>query len=67
MNAKKIAKQIKKLREEKGLTMTELSKLTGITISSLSHYESGYRIPSDENKVLIARAFSTTIDEIFYS
>lgn len=67
MDSKKIAKKIKEYREKAGISMTELANQTGISISSLSHYESGCRIPSDENKCLIARAFNTTVDEIFYS
>ena len=37
---------IKGLRTEEGLTMTELSKRLGVSVSTVSLWESGDRVPS---------------------
>ncbi len=42
----KIGQKIKKLREEKELTQTGLSRLSEVSISSISAIESGERIPN---------------------
>lgn len=54
----KIGQTIKKYRKQKGLTLKELSELTGISISFLSDIERGRRNPSIENAVIIAKALS---------
>ena len=41
-----IGDMIGKIRKEKGMTKTELAKLTGINIGHLTHIEKGERNPS---------------------
>ena len=41
----RIGATIKKLRTESGLTMTELSKRLGVSVSTVSLWESGERVP----------------------
>ena len=41
-----LKKNIKRIRKDKGITIQELSERTGISISSLSMYENGKRVPS---------------------
>lgn len=43
-------------RKRRGLTLTRLAELTGISTHSLSVYENGHQIPSEENLALLARA-----------
>lgn len=42
------AKRLKSLRLEKNLTLKELSKDTGINISTISNYENGYSVPKPD-------------------
>lgn len=57
-----LGKRIKKLREEAGLSQIELSKMLNISNTTLSQYETGQRIPSDDIKIKIAEFFNTTVD-----
>ena len=66
-NLDKTGSKLKNLRKKYGYTLDKLSELTGITVSSLSYYESGKRNPSDENKCLIARVYQKKVGEIFFN
>lgn len=57
-----IGTRIKKLREESGLSQKELAEKLNIANSTLSQYETGQRVPSDDIKIKIADTFQTTID-----
>jgi len=57
-----LGKRIKQLREEKKLSQLQLAKLLNINNSTLSQYEAGNRVPSDDIKKKIAEIFETTID-----
>ena len=48
------AEQIRKYRELYGLSLTKLADRAGVSVSALSLYESGKRVPSVEayNKIL---------------
>lgn len=54
--------RIKELREEKDINQLDFSKLLNISNTTLSQYESGKRIPSDEIKLKIARFFNVSLD-----
>ncbi|MBQ2917458.1 MAG: helix-turn-helix transcriptional regulator [Clostridia bacterium] len=59
--------QIKKIREEKGLTLVKLSDLSGISVGYLCHLEKGSRSnPSIDVMEKISKALSKTIAEIFF-
>lgn len=57
--------KIKEVRLKNKITIQELSKLTGLSLASISMYESGKRIPSAENIHKIANALNISIDELF--
>ena len=58
--------QIKKIREEKGLTLLKLSDLAGISVGYLCHLERGSRSnPSIEVMQKIAKALNIGIAELF--
>lgn len=57
-----LGNRIKSLREEKDLSQLELSKVLNINNSTLSQYEAGNRVPSDEIKKQIASYFGVTLD-----
>lgn len=47
-------------------TLTRVAKDTGISVSALSMYESGERIPRDEIKEKLARYYKTTVGFLFF-
>lgn len=56
-----------RLRELRGNTSyEEVAMAIGVTAQAIRNYESGIRIPSDDNKVKIAEYFNKTVQEIFY-
>lgn len=66
MNASVIGKKIKTLRESKNISREDFANAVKISLSALSMYETGQRIPRDEVKLRIARFLNTTIEELFY-
>lgn len=59
--------QIKKIREEKGLTLLKLSSLSGVSVGYLCHLEKGSRNnPSIEVMGRISKALNKSIAEIFF-
>lgn len=64
MDAQKIGERLENLRGEKSLAI--VAEDTGISISALSMYESGNRIPRDDVKVSLANYYGKTVQEIFF-
>lgn len=60
-----LASRIKQLRESSGLTQLELAKILQVSNSTLSQYESGTRVPSDEMKGAIADYFGVSLDYLY--
>lgn len=54
--------RIRHLREESGMTQLAFAKILNISNSTLSQYESGDRIPSDDMKIRIADHFQVSMD-----
>lgn len=50
-----IGDMIAKVRKEKGMTKTELAKITGINIGHLTHIEKGERNPSHKALKIFVR------------
>ncbi|MGM9574889.1 MAG: helix-turn-helix domain-containing protein [Oscillospiraceae bacterium] len=57
-----IAEKVKKLREQKGLSQTELARLLGITRSSVNAWEMGISVPSTQYIVDLAGVFEISTD-----
>ena len=57
-----VADRIKSLREQRGLTQTELSKQLGITRSSVNAWEMGISVPSTQYIVELAGIFGISTD-----
>lgn len=64
MDAKAIGKRLVKLRGEK--TQEEVAKALNISVSALSMYERGERIPRDNIKIRISAYYNKPIHRIFY-
>ena len=57
-------KNLKMLREDKGLGQVELAKVLGVAKSTISLWENGLREPLLSSLVAIANYFKISIDEI---
>jgi len=59
--------QVKRVREEKGITLVKLSEMSGVSVGYLCHLEKGSRKnPSIEIMEKISRALNKSITEIFF-
>jgi transcriptional regulator with XRE-family HTH domain len=54
--------RLRKTREAKGLSQSELGQKAGLQASAISHFEAGRRSPSFENLIRLADALSVTLD-----
>ena len=61
----KIAEKLIKLRGDK--SREEVAKAVGVSISAISMYENGERVPRDDVKVRIAEYYKKSVQEIFFS
>jgi transcriptional regulator with XRE-family HTH domain len=57
-----VADRIKALREQKGLTQSDLSNQLGITHSSVNAWEMGISVPSTQYIVELAHIFKVSTD-----
>lgn len=59
--------QIKKIREQKGITLVKLAEMSGVSVGYLCHLEKGSRKnPSIEIMEKISKALNKSIAEIFF-
>ncbi|MEV0275333.1 XRE family transcriptional regulator [Streptomyces sp. NPDC050610] len=59
-----VGPRLRRVRQERGVTLTELSQETGISVSTLSRLESGGRRASLELLLPLSRAFQVPLDEL---
>lgn len=62
--SKNIAYRIKEMLVQKNITQKQLSELTGITESAISHYIKGDRVPRGTNLIKIAKSLGITADDL---
>ena len=60
-----IAARLVELRGEK--TRKEVAFALGISVSCLTMYENGYRVPKDHIKRRIASYYGKSVEEIFFT
>lgn len=65
MNAKEIGQKLVILRGNR--TQEEVAKQLDISISALSMYERGERIPRDNIKIRISNYYNKPISELFFN
>lgn len=58
----KIGTRIRQLRLSAGMTQRDLAQRINVGNTTLSQYESGARVPSDEVKIKIASVFGVSVD-----
>lgn len=59
----KIGERLRKLRGD--IPRQTICDDVGISLSALSMYENGERVPRDEIKVALARRYNTTVEAVF--
>lgn len=64
LDAKVIGQRLAALRGSR--TQDEVAKAVGTSLSAISMYECGERIPRDEIKLALAKYFDTTVQAIFF-
>ena len=60
--SEKFAESLRTIREQKGLSQTELADRSGLQPSAISHFETGRRSPSFDNLKRLADALAVSID-----
>jgi transcriptional regulator with XRE-family HTH domain len=60
----RVGPRLRRVREERGLTLTEAAERTGISKSTLSRLENGQRRPSLELLLPLAQAYRVPIDDL---
>lgn len=63
VSAKEIGERLLKLRGER--TREEVANAIGVSLSAVSMYENGDRIPRDAIKIKIASFYQKSVQEIF--
>lgn len=58
----------RRLRELRGVfrTQGEVADATGIDRSKLSRYENGVAVPTDADKIALAKYYGMTVGELFF-
>ncbi|MDD6699160.1 MAG: helix-turn-helix transcriptional regulator [Veillonellaceae bacterium] len=64
-NRNDIAERLRALRGDK--SRAEVAEACGISISALTMYEIGERVPRDEVKTRLAKLYGKTVEEIFFA
>lgn len=59
-----VGPRLRSLRRERGATLSQLSDITGISVSTLSRLESGQRRPTLELLLPLARAHGVPLDQL---
>ena len=60
----KLGENIRRYRQEAGLSLRELADRVDVTYSTLSHYENGYTVPRYDTLKRLARALG--VDSVYY-
>jgi transcriptional regulator with XRE-family HTH domain len=55
--------KLKQLRQESGMTQVELAAKAGLSQGVITNYERGFRTPTLENALLIAKALGLPVEE----
>lgn len=63
MDAKTIGSRLSKLRGTR--SREEVASAVGVSISAMSMYENGERVPRDDIKIKFANLYGKTVQEIF--
>lgn len=60
-----VGRNIRKLREERGMSQAELAKIAGVTDKAVSTWEIGLKIPRLSTLAKVAEYFNVTVSELY--
>lgn len=56
--------KIKQMRTQAGMTIKDMQEMTGVSASAVTKWQRGESMPSIDNLVIMASAWSVKIDDI---
>lgn len=56
---------LRKKREQKGKTQTDMARVGDISLRTYQMYESGERVPNVRTAIRIAKVLGTTVEKLF--
>lgn len=62
----KLEEQLRTLRQEKGLSQTELAEMMDVTRQAISRWETGVVVPATENLVRLSKLYDVPLDEMVH-
>ena len=62
--AKSLGQLIRRVREQRGLTLTKLARESGVAPSSLSEIETGVSVPAVDKVQRIAKALRISVQKV---
>lgn len=60
----KFSDKLSYLRNKRGLSQTELAKLSNISQQSISHFETGRGVPSMNNAIQLAKVLGVDVNDL---
>lgn len=60
----KFRERIKELRAERGLSLMDVQKRTGISNQNICRWENGQAVPSIESCIKLAEFYDVTLDQL---
>ena len=67
MDATRVGSTLRQLRTARGESVDDFANAIGASVSAVSMYETGRRIPRDEIKIRIADHYKTSVESIFFA
>lgn len=62
----KLSSEIKEIRKFLGISSTELAYRSGLSLTHISHFETGSRLPSLKNLIALAEGLGVSLDRLVY-
>jgi transcriptional regulator with XRE-family HTH domain len=63
--SERVGPELRRLREERGLSVEELAEKSGVSVTTIRVSERGQRAPSDDTVARLARPLGLTFDEVW--
>jgi transcriptional regulator with XRE-family HTH domain len=64
MEKKAMGERLQKLREEAGMSQSQLARAAGLPLTTLRNWEQGRRVPLLDNALRVAKALGVTVDHL---
>jgi transcriptional regulator with XRE-family HTH domain len=64
MEKKEMGERLQRIREETGMSQSQLARASGVPLSSLRNWEQGRRIPLFNTAAKVAKALGVSLDRL---